>query len=130
MHLVPQDGTNSSTFESGLPDIHTTSVPNTIRNQELNPILNALALPSKEETSVKRSQLQSRYNFHLYSYLNHIDQVKNPYATCKDCNLEVHTTTYIFDCPSNHTHLTPTALWKHPVATAEFLTMECKEGVG
>ena len=90
-------------------------------------------LPSKEEatlpqkTSVTLSQLRSGYNSHLHSYLNRINQVKYPDATCKDCNLEVHTTTHIFDCPSNHTHLTPSALWKDPLAAAEILNLECKE---
>ena len=57
-----------------------------------------------------------------------INPVKYPGANCKDCNLEQNTTNHLFNCPSNPTHLTSSALWKDPVAAAEFLNLDSKEG--
>ena len=51
-HLIPPTSTNSSSLKSGIKNIHTVSVANTISNQENNPVINA---PAPQIDKVEKS---------------------------------------------------------------------------
>ena len=135
--LIPDQGTDISTYRTGIQRIHTESVANTITNQTNNLVLNYPAPPVNKlelnlprNTRVKLSQLRSGYSSHLNSYLHRINPTKYPTPNCPDCNTEPHTTTHLFNCREKPTNLQPHTLWTDPETAAAFLGLETREGVG
>ena len=135
--LIPEGGTSTSSYKSGLQILHTNSVQDTISNQSNNPILNEPAPPiHKSEKNLPRksratlAQLRSGYSTHLNSYLNRINPTKYPDQNCPDCNLAPHTTLHLFNCSTKPTTLTPRSLWTDPTSAAAFLGLDNQEGIG
>jgi len=133
--LVPESGSNTSTYKSGLQIIHTRSVQNVINNQSNNPILQEPAPPiHKSESELPRqarvtlAQLRSGYSSHLNQYLAWINPTKYS-EKCPDCNLAPHSINHLFTCPEKPTNLTPRSLWTEPTAAAKFLGLTT-DGIG
>ena len=127
----------TQTYKILLKNIHTEAVTDTINNQSPNPVLDLPAPDINEEektlprrTRTTLSQLRSGYSPFLQTYLNRINPNTYPNPNCPICNIHLHTTNHIFNCPNNPTDLTTDSLWTSPVQAAEFIGLELREGVG
>ena len=116
--------------------MHTACVAKTIRNQEDNKVPQATApkvnpseatLPRKIRTTL--SQLRSGSSSTLNSYLHRINTIIHLALDCPRCNLSSHTTTHLFNCPSNPTELETGILWKDPPAVTILLDLLINLGV-
>ena len=130
---IPEGETvlQSTRYKSGLTDIHTRSVQQTLQHQGNNQVLGApapkiskgeRALPRKTRTIL--AQLRSGYSSYLKSYLYRINARDTESDSCPDCGQSAHTTVHLFNCPSKPTHLTPRSLWDQPHDVAVFLGLE------
>ena len=126
--LCPDEVLQTSRYKSGLQSIHTTAVQKTIEDQADNQVLGAPApkinksereLPRKTRTTP--AQLCSGYSSFLSSYLFRIKARGSVTDKCPDCHEHPHTTSHLFVCPANPTHLTPRALWEQPTNVAAHL---------
>ena len=130
---IPEGETvlQSTRYKSGLTDIHTRSVQQTLQHQGNNQVLGAPApkisqgereLPRRTRTILV--QLRSGYSSYLKSYLYRINARDTEFDSCPDCRQSAHTTENLFNCPSKPTHLTPRSLWDQPHDAAVFLGLE------
>ena len=115
-----------TTYKRLLKSIHTRSVRDSINNLGNNRVLNSqppkISKTEKELPRITRStlsQLRSGFSKHLNSYKARLDPSLSD--KCDKCNVSIHTTEHIFECPQNPTQLTVHDLWKKPKQAARFL---------
>ena len=115
-----------TTYKRLLKTIHTRSVRDSINNLGNNRVLNSrppkISKTEKELPRITRStlsQLRSGFSKHLNSYKARLDPSLSD--KCDKCNVSIHTTEHIFECPQNPTQLTVHDLWKKPKQAARFL---------
>ena len=122
--------TDPINLKEGLKTLHTTSVRETIANQNQNKVLQepAPAVNTNEKSLPRRTrtilaQLRSGYSTHLESYLHRINRTGHPSDICPQCGQEPQTTAHLFNCSANPTTLTTRTLWEDPPAAAAFLDL-------
>ena len=113
-------------LKTGLKELHTLHVRNTLENYPPNTVLNARPPKiHKDETHLSRptrttlAQLRTGYSKTLQSYMHRLDPTIPD--ICPDCLLHPHTTQHLFNCPTYPTDLTPTDLWTKPIECARYL---------
>ena len=125
-HLDQNNNLHPNNWKTGMKQLHTEHVQNTISTYPHNTVLNA-PTPQihKDEQHLSRNtrttlaQLRTGYSKTLNSYMNRIDP--NTPDTCTNCQQPGHTTTHLFNCPNKPTTLTPTDLWTKPTDCGLFL---------
>ena len=107
-------------------ELHTSAVRASIAALGVNPVLGAVPPPiHPSEQSLSRSfrttlsRLRSGKCFQLNSYQHFINALD--FNTCPDCQSAPHTSSHLFNCPSNPTSLSVIDLWLQPVLAAEFI---------
>ena len=132
--IIPRDLViDDINYKAALRSIHTSSVQQTIQNQDHNRVLGipAPAIDPSEKTLPRRtrtllSQLRSGHSTILNSYMARI----KPDVTdcCPKCNQSPHDTNHLFNCAADPTDLTPRILWEDPPAAAAFLGLGLEVG--
>ena len=132
--IIPKELVIGDTnYKEALRSIHTSSVQQTIENQDQNRVLGipAPAIDPSEKTLPRRtrtllSQLRSGHSTILNSYMARI----KPDVTdcCPKCNQSPHDTNHLFNCAADPTDLTPRILWEDPPAAAAFLGLGLEVG--
>ena len=119
--IVPEN-----VYKSVITRIHTSTVQQTRHSLELNRVLDAIPPPiSPSEQLLPRewrttlSQLRSGFSKFLNSYLQRIGRARDD--LCPHCLAHPHTTSHLFNCPTNPTPLSDIDLWINPIRVATFL---------
>ena len=127
--LVPSGGLSWEGYRAGLKSIHQTGLTEVLQSYQPNIVLGGYPPPINTlERNLPRSarctlaQLRSGYSLLINSYKSKIDP--DTVDSCPDCAASPHSTSHLFDCPSNPTQLSAESLWRDPIAAAKLLRLE------
>ena len=127
--LVPSGGLSWEGYRAGLKSIHQTGLTEVLQSYQPNivlggypPPINTLERNLPRSTRCTLAQLRSGYSLLINSYKSKIDP--DTVDSCPDCAASPHSTSHLFDCPSNPTQVSAESLWRDPIAAAKLLRLE------